>query len=89
MCRSVDAERVEIAGVDPDHVCAEGEGPLELGRRVRLDERVEPQRLGSCHEPCGLPVVEIAKEEQDRVGSRFPELAELRLVAEEALGEDR
>ena len=89
LCAAVDLERCEVARVDPDRVGAERDRPLELLGVVRLDERVEPERRGGAHELCGARVVEVAEQDERRVGSRLSETPQVVLLAEEALAEER
>ena len=49
---AVDRERREVAGVHAEHPCPQRDPTFELGRVVRLDERVEPEILGDPHQPC-------------------------------------
>ena len=42
--------KVEIAGVDPDRIRAEGEGPVELAGVVGFDERVEAEGASGGHQ---------------------------------------
>ena len=67
----VDPERAEVAGVDPDHRGVEGEGAVELGRVVRLDQRVEGELAGGARQRGQLPVVEVAQQEEDCVRAGF------------------
>ena len=60
---AVDLERGEVARVDPDRVGAEGDGAVELLGGVGLDEGVETEVAGGCHESRGGTIVEVAEQE--------------------------
>src|SRR5205814_6344078 len=79
----------EVAGVDADGVGAERDRPRELLRVVGLDERVEAELAGPPLELRRPRVVEVAEQEEDGVGSRLRERADVLLGAEEALAEQR
>ena len=66
---AVDLEGREVARVDPDHRRAERDRSLELLGVVRLDERVEPERGRLAHQLRAGGVVEVAEQEQRRVGA--------------------
>ena len=85
----VDGEGLEVAGVDPDRVGAERAGAGELVGIVRLDERVHPELARVGLQPPRLVVVEVAEQQEDGVGAGSPELRQLVLRREEALGEQR
>ena len=86
---AVDPEGAEVAGIDADHGGAETGGALELVLVVGLDERVEAELVRGAHELRGRRVVEVAEDEERRVGARLPQLAQVLLGREEALGEQR
>ena len=86
---SVDSEGLEVACVDPDRVGAERDSALELAGIVRLDERVHPELPGVGLQPARLVVAEVAEKQEDGIGSGLPELRQLVLGGEEALGEQR
>jgi len=86
---AVDGERRQVARVDPDRVAAERGGTLELLLVVGLDERVEADRLGVRHQGSRTPVVEIAQDEERRVGTCGLQVVELGLFGEESLAEER
>src|SRR5581483_4548811 len=79
----------EVASVDPDHGRAEPRRPRELVEVVRLDERVETDRLRVAHQRRARLVVEVAEDQQCRVGAGLAQLAEVILGGEEALREER
>ena len=66
---AVDRERREVARVDADHRRAERDRAVELVGVVRLDERVEPERAASPISCAHVRVVEVAQQEQRRVGA--------------------
>ena len=74
---AVDLEGREIARVDPDHRRVEGDGTLELVGVVRLDERLEAERRRGVQEAPSGGVVEVAQEEQRRVGARLARGAQI------------
>ena len=68
---------VEVAVVDPDHVAAELQRPLELGLVVDLDETIEIEQAGFLVEQPQIVVVERGDDQQDGVGSVDRRLVEL------------
>ena len=84
---AVDGERREVAGVDADRVRAERQRPRELGAVVRLDEGIQAGRGRRGHEARTGHVVEVAEQEQQRVGARFGRGLHVGFIREEALGE--
>ena len=86
---AVDRERGEIAGVDAEHGCPERDAAVELLGVVCLDERVEAEPRGDLHQVRDLGVVEIAQQQQRRVGARVPRGLEMLVGREEPLGEER
>ena len=86
---AIDRERLEIAGIDADHLGAEADGPLQLARLVCLDEGVEPERRCVREQRRSPPVVEIPQEQKDGVGARFLQFVELGLLPEESLRQER
>ncbi len=89
LCSSVDREGREVARVDADHGSPERDRAVELGRVVRLDERVEPEGLRVLQQPRTRLVVEIAKDEERRVGAGLARRPQMVGRREEALGEQR
>jgi len=85
----VDRERVQVAGVDADHLRLEPDRARQLIGVVRLDERVQPQLRRAREHRRRAPVVEIAQEQQHGVGSRLLQLVQLGFLAEEALRQQR
>ncbi len=73
---AIDREVAEVARVDADDRCAELDRALELVRVVRLDERVEPQRGRLGEELRARRVVQVAEDEQHRVGAGLARLRE-------------
>ena len=86
---AVDVERREVAGVDSDHGRVERDRAVELLGVVRLDERVEAEGGRLAHQRGTRRVVEVAKEEQHRVGTGEGGGAQVVVGAEEPLGEQR
>ena len=74
---AIDRERREIAGVDPDHLRVELHGALQLVGVVRLDERVHAELLCVREQPRHRRVVEVAQNQQDRVGACLAQFAQL------------
>ena len=68
---TVDLERAQVARVHADHLGVERNRACELVGVVRLDEQVEPEGVRLVHEQAGAPVVDVAQEEQRRVGTRL------------------
>ncbi len=85
----VDREVGEVARIDPDHLGAECDRPLELGRVVRLDERVETELFRVRLQRGRTLVVEVAQEQEHRVRAGELRLEQLQLLGEEALREQR
>ena len=65
----VDLEGDQVPLVDADEGGADGEGPLELGLVVDLDQRVEADLDGEPVEAGQLVVVERGGDEQHAVGA--------------------
>ena len=65
----VDLEGREVAGVDPDRLRVEPNGPLQLLGVVSFHERVELELAGGAEELQHRRVVEIAEQEQHGVGT--------------------
>ncbi len=86
---AVDRERREVACVDADHRRAERVGPVELLDVVRLDERVQSELRRLAQQPRGLLVVEVAEDEQRRVGAGVAHGREVVARGEEAFREQR
>ena len=83
----VEIERRQVARVDADHRRVERDRTLELIRVVRLDERVEAERVRATQQRTHLHVVEIAQEQEHRVRPGRSRGLEIVRRREEALGE--
>ncbi len=88
LARTVDCKRGEVASVDPDRVGIECDRSLELALVVCFDEGIEPTCRGLSHELGSRSVVEVAKDEEDRVGPSLGGNMDVRLGAEESLREE-
>src|SRR5256714_1178681 len=86
---AVDAEGGEVSCVDADHGGAEARRALELVLVVGLHERVESELLRDAHELSCRRVVEVAEDEERRVGARLPPVPPVLLRPEETLCEQR
>jgi hypothetical protein len=86
---SVDLECRQITGVDADRICAKPDRALELFGVMRLDKRVQPGRGRGGHQTPRRLVVQVAEEEQDRIGPCGPGDAYVLVCREEAFREQR
>src|SRR5882672_9833897 len=82
-------ERGQVAIVDPDDAAARGEGLIQLGGGVTLDQRREPEPLGGREQVAQLRRLQNRDDQQHRVGARGPRFPELILVDREILAEKR
>jgi hypothetical protein len=83
----VDGEGGEVARVDPDYGRVELDRPLQLLGVVRLDERVELELAGGRHQLLHPRVVEIAQQQQHRIGAEVSQLLQLGALGEKPLCE--
>ena len=86
---AVDAERGEIARVDPDHGRSERDRALQLRRVVRLHERLEAELGGEGEQTPHRRVVEVAKQQKCGIGARFARSAQILVRREEPLCQER
>ncbi len=85
--RRVDLEGLEVAGVDAHEGRREGEGPVELGGVVDLDERGHAELARLVVEVAHQRVVERRDDEQDEVGAVGAGLSHLVGVDHEVLAQ--
>ena len=62
--RAVDLERLEVAGVDADHVRTGGERAVGLLLGVHLHQRGHPERLGAVEQRAERGLVEGGDDQQ-------------------------
>ena len=87
--RAVDPKRREVPRVDADDGRTERHSALELLRVVGFDERVEAERRGRLQERAYRRVVEVAQQEERRIGACFARRAQMLLRREEPFREER
>ena len=87
--RAVELEGREIAGVDADHLRPERDRAVQLVRVMCLDERFEAELTRVRHERRRPLVVDVAEQDQHRVGSGELGLEQVEFFGEEPLGEQR
>jgi hypothetical protein len=84
---AVDLERREVACVHSDHLGAERDGTVEVVRVVRLHECLDPELARVREQAGGLLVVDVAQDDEGRVGAGELQLEQVELLGEEALCE--
>jgi hypothetical protein len=65
----IDVEGLEVAGVDPEHVRANGERALDLGLVVDLDQGGHAEFAGEVVEAAQLPIGQRGDDEQHEIGA--------------------
>lgn len=86
---AVDLEVLQVARVDADDLGSGVHGALRLLLVVRLDERGEPDRLGSLDQGDQGLLVEGGDDQQGEVGAVRPGLPQLVRGDDEVLAQDR
>ena len=86
----VDLERAQVALVDADQRGAGGQGPVELGLVVHLDQRVEARgRRPAARNVVSSVSVEGGHDQQHGVGAHEPGVAHVGLADGEVLAQHR
>ncbi len=86
---AVDREVDQVTAVDAQTVGAQSQATLQLFGVVRLDQRIQSQLGAVGAQARHLLIGEIAQDQQEGVGASTCQLADLSLLAEEALADQR
>ncbi len=87
--RAVDLEGREVPGVDADDLRLERDRAVQLVGVVRLDQRLDAQLTRVRDERGGPLIVDVAQQDQHRVGAGDLGFQQIELFGEEAFGEQR
>ena len=85
----VDLQRVQVAGVHPDQAGPGVDRALGLGHVVHLDERGQPEGLGTLDERDEGRLLERGDDEQHEVGTGLARLPQLVAGDDEVLAQHR